>query len=159
MNWLDIVLIVALLVAGFFGLRMGLWKIIFSVAGVIVGIIIAGRFASALGQRLTFISDATVAQIAGFAIIFAVIMIASAIAAGMLQKVLSAVLLGWINPLGGLALGVFLDVVSWGFLLEAASRLSFLGLQATIDQSVMARFMMRVFNFLAGLLPGGSWPL
>lgn len=159
MNWLDVVLIVALIVAGFFGFRMGLWKIIFSVAGVIVGIILAGRFASALGERLTFISDATVAQIAGFAIIFAVVMIASAIAASMLQKVLSAMLLGWVNGLGGLALGVLLDVLAWGFLLEAASRLSFLGLQTTIDQSVMARFVTRVFNLLAGLVPGGGWPL
>ncbi len=159
MNWLDIVLIVALLVAGFFGLRMGLWKIIFSVAGVVVGIVLAGRFASALGERLTFISDATVAQIAGFAIIFAVIMIASAIAASMLQKVLSAMLLGWVSPVGGLVLGVLLDILAWGFLLEAASRLSFLGFQTTIDQSPMARFVMKVFNLLAGLLPGGGWSL
>ncbi len=159
MNWLDVVLIIGLILAGFFGFRSGLWKIIFSVVGAIVGIMIAGRFASALGERLTFISDPTVAQIAGFAIIFIVIMIASAIAASLLQKLLSAVMLGWINPVGGLVLGVFLDVVSWGFLLNVASRLSFLGLQTTIDQSPVARFVMKVFNLLAGFLPGGGWSL
>ena len=44
MNWLDIVIIVALAISTFLGLKIGIIKALLSLAGLIVGVILAGRY-------------------------------------------------------------------------------------------------------------------
>jgi len=55
MNWLDIVLIVAIAIPTFIGLRIGIIKAALSLAGLIVGVILAGRYYVLLSQQLSFI--------------------------------------------------------------------------------------------------------
>ena len=69
MNWLDIVIIIALLVSAVGGFMSGLIRSLFSLAGLIIGIILAGHYYTALAGYLTFISDQNAARIAAFVII------------------------------------------------------------------------------------------
>ncbi|GAI66173.1 unnamed protein product, partial [marine sediment metagenome] len=50
MNWLDIVIIVAIAIPTFIGLRMGIIKAALSLAGLIVGVILAGLYYVPLTQ-------------------------------------------------------------------------------------------------------------
>ena len=114
MSWLDIVLILLIVIPTLTGLKIGIIKTVLSLAGVIVGIILAGNYYVELSEKLTFISEANVAKIAAFVIILIGVMIVAGIAASFLKKLVSAVLLGWVNRLGGAVFGFVLGATFCG---------------------------------------------
>jgi uncharacterized membrane protein required for colicin V production len=57
MNWLDIVIIVALIIHIFIGLILGLVRTVLFLAGIIVGVILASNFYGQLAGVLTFVSS------------------------------------------------------------------------------------------------------
>ncbi|MEE8599026.1 MAG: CvpA family protein, partial [Dehalococcoidales bacterium] len=95
MNWLDIVIIVAITVPTVIGLRIGMIKAALSLAGLIVGVIVAGRYYLPLSEQLSFISQESVAEIAAFIIILVGIMIIAAVLARLLKWTASVIMLGW----------------------------------------------------------------
>ena len=151
MNWLDIVIIVALAISTFLGLRIGIIKAVLSLAGLIVGVILAGRYYVPLSEQLTFIPQAGVARIVAFAIILIVVMIIAGVVAKLLKWAASAVLLGWANHLGGAIFGLVLGAVFCGAIL--AIWIKFLGIQSIIVESVMATILLDNFPLVLALLP------
>ena len=151
MNWLDIVIIVLIAIPTLIGLRTGLIKSAFSLAGAIVGIILAGNFYFVLAEQLTFISQQSIAKIAAFAIIFIGIMIVAGILATILTKIVSMVLLGWVNHLGGAAFGFLLGAVFCAALLAIWAK--FLGISETISTSELAVTLLDRFPMVLALLP------
>jgi uncharacterized membrane protein required for colicin V production len=85
--------------------------------GLIVGIVLAGRFYASLAGSLSFISDESVARVAAFIIIFLLVIIIASILGVVLTKLISAVMLGWVNRLlgaiFGFFLGAFLPLLCW----------------------------------------------
>ncbi|GAI34600.1 unnamed protein product, partial [marine sediment metagenome] len=75
MNWLDIVILVIIAIATFLGLRIGIIKAALSLAGLIVGVILAGRYYIPFSQQLSFIPQASIAKIVAFVIILIGVMI------------------------------------------------------------------------------------
>src|SRR4030042_1148975 len=67
MNWLDIVMIVVVVGLGITGLRQGMIRTVFGIAGLIGGIFLAGRYYDELAERL-FPSGAIWGNIAAYAI-------------------------------------------------------------------------------------------
>jgi membrane protein required for colicin V production len=151
MNWLDIVILILIVVPTLIGLKIGIIKALFTVAGIIVGVVLAGRFSESLGGSLTFISDPGWARIAAYAIILIVVMLIASILAAVLRKVISAVLLGWVNRLGGAVLGFILGFFFCGALL--AMWVNYLGIGATVSDSALANFLLDGFPLILGLLP------
>ena len=150
MNGLDIVIAVALIVPIFTGLRQGLIKAALSLAGLIVGVVLASNFYQQLGKILTFISDESIANIAGFIIILVVVMIIAAVLAAVLKYTAKAILLGWIDRLGGAIFGLFMGAIFMGALLSILVK--FLG-EGLITESVLAGFLLDKFPIILGLLP------
>ena len=111
MNWLDIVIIVLIGIPTLIGLKIGVIKAILSLAGVIVGVILAGQYHDVLAEQLTFISQANIAKIVAFALILLGVMLIASVAASLIKWVISAVMLGWVNRLGGAIFGAFLGVL------------------------------------------------
>ena len=71
MNWLDIVIIIFLAITTITGLSKGLIKTIVPLVGVILAVILAGRFYGAVADWLShWLHSVSQANIAGFAIIF-----------------------------------------------------------------------------------------
>ena len=97
MNWLDIALVILLLIPVFIGLKAGIIKILLTVAGVIVGVVLAGRLSGPLGDRLTFISNPGTAKVVAFVFILVAVMVLAAVAAFLIRKAVSAILLGWVD--------------------------------------------------------------
>lgn len=151
MNWLDIIILILIVVPTVMGLKIGIIKILFTVAGMIVGVILAGRFSESLGAQLTFIADPGWARIAAFAIILVVVMIIASILASVLKNITSAVLLGWVNRLGGAVLGLVMGGIFCGALLSMWVK--FLGIGETVSDSALANLLLDSFPFILALLP------
>ena len=151
MDWLDIGIIVILALAVFFGLKAGIIKLLFMVVGIILGVVLAGRLSHALGSVFSFISDRQIADLIAFALIFLAVLAVAAVLAWVIKWAISAVMLGWVNRLGGAILGLFL-----GFLLCGAALamwVKYLGISNAVDGSVLARFFLNGFPVVLGLLP------
>ena len=150
MNWLDIVIIVAIAIPTFIGLRMGIIKAALSLAGLIVGVILAGHYYVPLSQQLSFIPQAGVAKVVAFAIILIGIMVVAGVLARLLKWAASVVMLGWVNQLGGAIFGFVLGAIFCGAIL--AIWVKFLGAGA-IAESGLAAVLLDRFPMVLALLP------
>jgi len=152
MNWLDIVLIVVIGIAAFIGLRKGIIKMSLTLAGLILGIVVAGRYYVTFSQYLTFISSTTWSRIAAFSIIFIGIMVIAALLARLLEKAASEIMLGWANRLVGAILGFLMGALFCGAVL--AVWVKYLGSPGTVTDSQIAPLLLNVFPRVLALLPG-----
>ena len=152
MNWLDIVILILLIVPTFVGLRAGLIKAALTIVGGIVGLILAGRLYESFAGVLTFISNEGAAKVVAFAIIFIGVMLIAAILAAALKKLVSLVMLGWVNRIGGAFLGLLLGAVTCGALL--AAWVNFFNPTDVVSNSILARILLDLFPLALWLLPG-----
>ena len=152
MNWLDAVIIVVLVISILSGLRSGLIKILFGLVGIVVGVVLAGHFADSLASKMTFINNPEWAKMAAFAIILVATMLVFAILAVILSKLISAILLGWVNRLGGAVLGLVAGALFCGAFLSIWLHYN-LGGQDVISHSALARFLLDKFPVVLKLLP------
>src|SRR4030066_531884 len=109
MNWLDIVIIIVVVSLGIAGLRQGLIRTVFGIAGLIGGIFLAGRYYDELAERL-FPSGAIWGNIAAYAIIAIATLVVAGVIGWLLAKLVNFAAAGW----GGKGLGFFLGVVFGG---------------------------------------------
>jgi len=151
MSWLDIVLIVVIAIATLLGFRTGIIKAVLSLAGVIIGVILAGRYYGTLSEQLTFISQANVAKIVAFAIILIGIMVIAGVLASLLKWAASVLMLGWVNRLGGALFGLMLGAILCGAVL--ATWIKFLGIAGAIVESTLAAILLDYFPAVLALLP------
>ena len=152
MSWLDIVIIVALAISTFLGLRIGIIKAVLSLAGVIVGVVLAGQYYVPLADVLPFFSEtSSAAKIVAFAIILIVAMVIAAVAARFLKWAASAMMLGWVNHLGGAALGLVLGAIFCGALL--AIWVKWMSAGDTITESMIVPVLLDKFPMVLALLP------
>ncbi len=151
MSWLDIILIIILIIPTLVGLKAGIVKILLSLAGIVVGVVLAGRFSESLAGVLPFISDPGWARVAAFAIIVIVVMIIASILAAMIKWAASAFLLGWVNRLGGAVLGFVVGAIFCGALLTMWVK--FLGIGEAVSGSALANILLDGFPIVLALLP------
>lgn len=153
MIWLDWVLLVLLAFSIVSGLMRGLMKTVFDLVGLVVGVLLAGRYYGAVAPMLSFIPQENLAKIAAFAIIAAVIMLIAGILGSIFKKVVSQLSFGWLDRLGGAVLGVALSAVSLGVGLTLLAQFGVLGLEGAIGRSWLAGLLLRVYPLIKGLLP------
>jgi len=152
MNWLDIVIIVVAVLLGLAGLRQGIIKTVFGIAGLIVGIVLAGRYYDELAALLSS-SGATWANIAAYVIILIATLIVAGVVGSLVAKLVHLVLLGWLDRLVGCVLGVFIGGLLCAAVLAIVVKY-YPGTEAVISQSGVAKFLMEGFPLLLALLPG-----
>ena len=150
MNWLDIVIIVAIAITTLIGLKIGLIKAVLSLAGLIVGVILARLYYIPLSEQLTFISQTTLAKVAAFAIIMIGVMIIVAVLAMVLKWIASVIMLGWVNRIGGAIFGLVLGAILCGTIL--ALWVNFFGAGEVIANSSLAALLSQ-FPLVLGLMP------
>ena len=151
MNWLDIVILIVLAINVFIGLKIGLIKMVVTLAGLILGIFLAGRFYQSLADKLSFISSEKGAQIVAYLIILVLVLIVAAVVAWLLSKVISAILLGWVNHLGGAIVGLFLSAIFIGAILAVWAKYG--GGTNTISHSWLGKLLVDKFPLVLALLP------
>lgn len=151
MNWLDIVILIIIIIPTLIGLKVGIIKALVTIIGVVVGVILAGRYYVVLAEHLTFISQASLAKIAAFAIILIVVMIIAAVLASLIKWAVSAVMLGWVNRLGGAIFGFLLGAIFCGALLTIWVK--FVGMSEPVSESGLAALLLDGFPMVLALLP------
>ncbi|MDP6576853.1 MAG: CvpA family protein [Dehalococcoidales bacterium] len=151
MNWFDIVIIVLIAIPTLTGLRTGLIKAALTLTGLIIGIILAGRFYVTLAEQLTFIPQSSLARITAFAIILVVVMIITGVSASVLKWLTSRVTLGWVNRLGGAVFGLVMGAIFCAALL--ATWVKFLGPSGPVAESALAILLLDRFPMILALLP------
>ena len=150
MNWLDIIILVLLVIPTVMGLKIGLIKAVLSIVGVIIGVVLAGQFYESLGEKLSFISDPGVAKIVAFALILVVVMIIAGVAAALLKNLVSAMLLGWVNRLGGAVFGFLLGAIFCGAILSVLG--SFATDSTVVQESFLAMVLLKAFPLVLAFL-------
>ena len=151
MNWLDIVIIVVIAISAFIGLRIGIIKAVLSLAGLIVGVMLAGHYYVPLSEQLSdIIPQANVAEIVAFAIILVGIMVIASVLASLLKWVASVIMLGWVNRAGGAFLGLVLAAIFCSALL--AIWVKFFG-SGLVTEAFLASVLLDKFPLILGLLP------
>ena len=151
MNWLDIAILLVLAISTFLGIRGGVIKIVLSLVGLIVGVILAGRYYVVFAERLAFIPQASVAKVVAFVIILVGVMVIASVLASLLKWATSAIMLSWVNRLGGAIFGLVLGAIFCGALL--AIWVKFLGMTGAINQSYLAPVLTSYFPIVLALLP------
>ena len=150
MNWLDVVLLVALVAAVFTGLKQGLIKAVLSLTGLVVGVILASNFYESLGNLLGFIPDENIAGVIAYALILFIVTTIANMLARPLKTITSRVALGWVNYLGGAIFGLTLGAIFWGAIL--AIWVKFFGTQLVVE-SLIAGVLLDKFPLVLALLP------
>jgi membrane protein required for colicin V production len=146
MNWLDIVIIVVLILLGVAGLRQGMIRTVFGIAGLIGGIVLAGRYYDELAARL-FPSGAIWGNIAAYAIILLATLLVAGVIGWLIAKLVNFAALGWLDKVMGFILGVVIGGLLCAAILAIAVKF-YPGVEATINQSVIARFLVGGFPLL-----------
>ena len=153
MNWLDIVIIVTMGIAALMGYRTGVVKGFLSIIGIIVGVVLAGQIGDTVGEKMTFIDNPDGATIAGYAVVFGAVFIGSLILASILRKLLDFILLGWVDNLGGAALGIGASAIVWTGAIAAAGSFPVGFLNDAVEGSSIAPDLADKVPFVLDLLP------
>ena len=152
MNWLDIILIMALAAPVIAGFSTGLVKSAFSVAGIIIGVLLAGRLYEPLAGVLPFIANTGAAKIIAFILILAVAMTAAHFLARLTHWLTSLVKLGWLDRLAGGAFGLVTGAIFTGATL--AIWIKFLGINGVVQDSKVTGILLGYLPSVLALLPG-----
>ena len=150
MNWLNIVIIIVLAISTFLGLKTGIIKAVLSLAGLIVGVILAGQLYVPLAEQLSFIPQAGVAEVVAFAFILIGVMVIAIVLARLLKWAASVVMLSWVNHLGGAIFGLTLGAIFCGALLAIWVKWR---VGSTITESIVASILLDKFPLILALLP------
>jgi membrane protein required for colicin V production len=150
MNWLDLIIIIALLVSCLLGFMQGFARMLFSFAGTVIGIILASNFYTQLATLLKFISNPNIANIVAFALILVVIFITAILIGSALKALLSAIHLGCVDKIAGGILGFIVATLFVGALL--AGFVKVFG-QSSVTDSYLAGILLDKFPIVLGFLP------
>jgi membrane protein required for colicin V production len=151
MNWLDIVILVAVALAAVVGMRIGIIRAGLSLLGLVFGVILAGHYYIPFSQWLDAVLQPGVAKVVAFAIILIAVMVAAAVLAMFLKRATLAVKLGWADHLGGAVLGLVVGATFCGALLVIWVK--FVGLAGAITESTMAPILLDRLPMVLALLP------
>jgi membrane protein required for colicin V production len=149
-NWLDIVIVIALIISIFAGLMLGFIKAALSLAGIVVGVILAGNFYKELAGVLTFISNQSIANIAAFIIIFIAVILVATLVAILLSAAIRAMTLRWVDRVGGAIFGLLTGAIFISAIL--AIIVKYFG-EGLVTGSLLAGILLDKLLIVLGLLP------
>lgn len=153
MNWLDIVFLIILVLAAFNGWRTGLVRSLLMLGGVIGGAYLAGRFSPQVRDALTFIGDPSVATVVAFVVIFGATLLAAWLVGLLARNLVHAVLLGWLDSLGGLVFGAFTSALFLTALIVALGSHPIGPVPHILKGSATARWLADNMPFVMGMMP------
>ena len=153
-HWLDIIIGVILLIFLIVGLKMGLIKAVFSLVGLIGGILLGALWANNLQSALIgkWISSVSISYWVSFAIIIILTMIVAAIIAKFVSKATSFGMLGPLNRIGGMAIGILIGAFLCQAALVALSRIQFVE-NVIPSSTLVAGLLQPVTSWIVRILP------
>jgi len=157
MNWLDIVLAIPMVWGLYKGLTSGLIMEISRLVALIAGVYLAVRFAQELSEYLYQNTELTneFLPIISFAIIFVGVVLLVHLFAKAIEKLATAVALGWANKASGALFGVFRMTFILSIVIMMLTRFELLdkfNRGATAEQSFLYAPVTQVAPFILPIL-------
>ena len=154
MNNLDLTLLIG---AGLFvilGVYWGLIRQVLSIAGLIVGVALAGRLGPDVAAWLSsFIAEPELAGVIGFVAVLILVSAVASLIASLLRIFAGLLFLGWIDHLLGGVLGLAQAVIAGAALLIGLVAFPLPTWSAAVAGSTLASGLLRVAGALTPLLP------
>lgn len=127
MNVMDWVLIAVFAIAALWGYKTGLVSAALNAIAIYVALFLSGLFA---GRVLSLIWDGVESEALstaiGYVIIFAGTIIAGRIVATIIKKGLKITFMGWVDSLGGIAVGLIAGVLIAGAVMTVTARYTYI---------------------------------
>lgn len=158
LNWLDWAMLALIGVPALLGLRAGLLRGAATLGGVLVGIVLASQLQGP-AARLTGLLLKDGARAAGFLLVLLGSLVAAWLLAALVQRMLSLLLLGWLDRLAGALLGVVMGAVLVSVLVMLLELLPLAAARTAVEGSSLAAFLQRVVFPLLRRLPGEFGPV
>jgi membrane protein required for colicin V production len=157
MNWLDILLAVPMVWGLYKGLTSGLIMEISRLVALIAGVYLAVRFAQELSEYLYQNTELTneFLPIISFAIIFVGVVLLVHLFAKAIEKLATAVALGWANKASGALFGVFRMTFILSIVIMMLTRFELLdkfNRGATAEQSFLYAPVTQIAPFILPIL-------
>ena len=150
-NWLDIVILFMILGTFVLGCINGIIKSLTVLVGLGLGIFLAGRTYETTATWFYFIRDERWAQVAGFAAVLLLVIVAVSIIGIIINKMLEKLEIRWVDRLcGGLVFAIS------AMLLIGTILTLFLHIQpesSLIAGSICAKMILQIIPFVVVLLP------
>ena len=108
MNWLDILILVTLVAAALGGIFTGIIRGTTSLAGLLLGIILAGEYYETAAGWFHFINNDNIANVAGFVVILVLVIVIAHIIGTILRAIIKSIMLGWLDHLLGGIIGLLI---------------------------------------------------
>ena len=143
MNWIDAVVLVVWAITAFWGYRSGLVQITIPLVVVIVGLAVSSRLAPDVGDVFSgFTENEDIQTIAGFVLIFFVLVVAGALAGFTVRTVLRVIpLFGLANSLGGMVAGLLIGFLILSGVLIGVQKYPFDNIEQHISDSTLGTFL------------------
>ena len=126
MTVFDWVLVAVFVVGALFGLKWGLVQSVLNFIAVYVAMVVGAQFADGLVARVTDdVENESLATAIGYIVIFVAVFIVAQIVGKAIRALLSIVFLGWVDRLGGVAVGALLGAVLVIGVVTAAARIAY----------------------------------
>ena len=155
MNWLDAIIVIALIGFTVAAFRAGLIREVVTLVAVVVGVLVAGHYYDDLAEDvLLFIKNDKAARAIAFVSLFGSLALLGQLAAFLMKQVVSVLLLGWLDHLAGGAFGLLKGLVLVELFLMFFATFPYLGLGDAIDGSGIAPLFLDNGPALLKLLPG-----
>lgn len=152
MTLLDWIILAVLILSTLAGFASGFFRGLFSLAGLVLGLVLAGWNYQILAARFAnFIRDKAMAQVIAFLLIAIVVMLIAGLIGVVLHKTVRAIGLGWLDSLFGGFIG-FLQgclLVTVGMMAAAA----FLPPSPWVTGSALAPYCLSAAHRIAAVVP------
>jgi len=153
MTGLDIAISISLIISAFLGWRTGVIKVISSALGIGLGVVFASRYGNKLVWLENFIESDSIVTIAGFSVIFLITFIGSVLLANAVRKILSFMLLAWVDSAAGATAGILTASIVWVAIIALVGSLPFDGPRNSFEDSKAAEVLTDNSSFFLILLP------
>lgn len=155
MNWLDFVIIAALVGFVLAAYSAGLIREVITLVAVILGVIIAGLLYDNLATDVVvFDEDEDGARAISFLILFGAVFLFGQILAYVLKRGASLFMLGRVDHLGGAAFGLLKGLLVVQVLLIIFAAYPSLDLGGAVDNSELGKFFVHDVSFILVVMPG-----
>lgn len=153
MNWLDLVLVVIMLWAVRSSLEAGLIQELFTLLGLVAGILVAGRLYAPIARALSGQVPREVANAATFLAILVAVWFVVGLLGRLARQMARKMLLGWADRLGGVFFGLLKGLVLVEILLVVLARFPIFDTEDLIRGSLIASWVSRYVPVVIALLP------
>jgi len=155
MNWLDAVIVIALLGFTAAAFRAGVIREVVTLVAIVAGVLVAGHYYDDLADDvLLFIKNDKAARVIAFLALFGSIALLGQLAAFLMKQAVSMLLLGWLDHPAGGVFGLLKGLVLVELFLMVFVTYPYLGLDKAIDGSTIAPLFLDHGAALLKLLPG-----